>query len=381
MKALVVGSGMSGAAAARLLADAGHEVVVLEARGHAGGNCYDEEQGGVRVHQYGPHLFHTNDEAVWQFLSRFTEWTEYRHTVVADTRLGRISIPYNLQTEAQLGWRLTDEEIRDLIFVEYSAKQWGVPWEEMPAAITGRVPTRRDNADDGYFTDRFQGQPKHGYAALFTKMLEGIPVQLGVEKAAWREVAKAMGAELVIYTGKVDEYFGYCYGRLPYRSLRFEHTRSTEGLPHAVINQCNALPWTREYDHRWFSGQGGGAGHGEDGGDGAAAFVAPGAWDAGAGKDASQDAGKCENVGKMETVLTKEYPLAHDGTNEPYYPMPFGEGMALYQRYKELALLARAAAQAAEEPRTVFLGRLATYSYLDMWMAVAQAMVKLRGWI
>lgn len=356
MKTFIIGSGMSGATAARLLADAGHEVQVLECRDHAGGNCHDERlENGVRLHRYGPHLFHTNDETVWNFLSRFTEWTDYRHRVVADTRLGRISIPYNLKTEAQLGRRLTDAEIRDLIFVEYSAKQWGVPWEEMPAAITGRVPTRRENDDDGYFTDRFQGQPKEGYAALFTRMLEGIPVRLGLEKEAWRE--EAARADLVIYTGKVDEYFGYQLGRLPYRSLRFEDTRSRERLPHAVINQCNMLPWTRMYDHRWFSEGSGGVpgGNGENG-----------ALENKAGTDLAADDGE-----RPETVLTKEYPLAHDETNEPYYPMPFGGGMALYQQYKALA---------DAEPRTVFLGRLATYSYLDMWMAVAQAMVKTRRW-
>jgi len=349
MKTLIIGSGMSGATAARLLADGGHGVQVLECRDHAGGNCHDEDQGGVRLHQYGPHLFHTNDEQVWNFLSRFTAWTDYRHRVVADTRLGRISIPYNLRTEAQLGRRLTDEEIRDLVFVEYSSKQWGVPWEEMPAAITGRVPTRRENDDDGYFTDRFQGQPKDGYAALFERMLEGIPVQLGVEKDAWRK--EAAGADLVIYTGKIDEYFGYCHGQLPYRSLRFEHTRTTERLPHAVINQCNALPWTRIYDHRWFSESAGQAG----------ALI-----------DKAKTGLVTGDALPQETVITKEYPMAHDRTNDPYYPMPFGEGMALYQRYKEFA---------DAEPRTIFLGRLATYSYLDMWMAVAQARVKLREFI
>jgi UDP-galactopyranose mutase len=134
------------------------------------------------------------------------------------------------------------------------------------------------------------------------------------------------GVDRVIYKGKIDEYFGCSLGRLPYRSLRFEHRRSRERLPHAVINQCNRLPHTREYDHAYFS---------------------------------LED--------PEETVITREYPLAHDASNEPYYPMPFGEGQALYQRYKELA---------AAEKDTLFLGRLATYSYLDMWMAVAQAMVK-----
>ena len=126
MKGLIIGSGMSGATAARLLADAGQSVTVHETRDHAGGNCHDERLGNeVVLRRYGPHLFHTNDEKVWDFLSRFTAWTDYRHPVVADTRLGRISIPYYLKTEAQLGRRLTDGDIRDLVFVEYFAKEWG----------------------------------------------------------------------------------------------------------------------------------------------------------------------------------------------------------------------------------------------------------------
>jgi len=329
MKVLIVGAGISGCTAARLLADEGHAVEVWEARDHTGGNCHDERVGEVTVHKYGPHLFHTNDRKVWEFLSRFTAWKDYRHTVMADTRLGRISIPYSPVTERQLGRSLSDEEIRELIFVEYSEKQWGIPWDRLPAAITGRIPTRRTDEDDRYFTDTYQGQPADGFAAMFSRMLEAIPVRTGLDRQAWRTVTRQY--DLVIYTGKIDEYFHYSLGRLPYRSLRFEHRRSRERLTHAVINQCNRLPHTREYDHAWFS---------------------------------------MENP--AETVITREYPLVHDETNEPYYPMPFGEGQALYQRYKELA---------AAEPRTLFLGRLATYSYLDMWMAVAQAMVKVGGFL
>jgi len=326
MNILVVGAGISGCAAARLLADQGHAVEVLDSRPHSGGNCHDERQGEVTVHCYGPHLFHTNDKEVWDFLSRFTGWTDYRHKVVADTSLGRISIPYSLKTEAQLGRKLSDGEIRELIFVDYSEKQWGVPWDDLPAAIKCRVPFRRDNGDDHYFTDAYQGQPAAGYAAMFNRMLEGIPLQVGVDKEAWR--SRRQDFDRVIYTGKIDEYFGYACGRLPYRSLRFEHRRSAEGLPHAVINQCNRLPYTREYDHAWFN------------------LESP-----------------------AETLITREYPEAHHGSNEPYYPMPFGEGRELYRKYRDLA---------AGESDTIFLGRLATYSYLDMWMAVAQAMVKVR---
>ncbi len=331
MKVHVIGSGISGSTAARLLVDAGHQVEVLETRDHIGGNCYDERQpGGWTFHRYGPHLFHTNDENVWRFLSRFTEWDDYVHRVVADTKLGRISIPYNLVTEQQLGGRLSDVEIRELVFVDYSRKQWGVSWEDLPGAITGRVPTRRESEDTRYFTDVFQGQPKRGFAGLFNQMLNGIPVHLGCGPEQWRRFSKT--ADLLVFTGKIDAYFGEAFGKLPYRSLRFEHERSAIRLDHAVINQCNSRPETRVYDHRWFS-------EGSRGG----------------------------NAG--QTVVTREFPVAHDDTNDPYYPMPFGDGRTLYQKYKALA---------DAERRTVFLGRLATYSYLDMWMAVAQVMTKLR---
>ncbi len=332
---VVIGSGLSGTVASSLLRHAGYRVNLFETRTHVAGNCFDKRDDNFVVHAYGPHLFHTNDQEVWNFLSESTEWTGYQHLVLADTPQGRIPIPYNSQTECWLGRRYRDQEIRDLIFKDYSQKQWGIPWEQMPAAITGRVPMRRENEDMRYFTDKYQGQPKDGYTAMFERMLEGIPVHLGVGKDEWRK--HAAKADLVIYTGKIDEYFNYCYGRLPYRSLRFEHQRSRERLPVAVINQCNTLPYTRMYDHRYFSEE--------------SAIGAP-----------PLPEGE-------ETIITKEYPMAHDETNEPFYPMPFGEGQALYQKYKKLA---------DGEKKTIFIGRLATYSYLDMWMAVKQAMVKLR---
>jgi UDP-galactopyranose mutase len=331
---VIVGSGLSALTGFKLLSG-NYRPLILEQGREFGGNCADSSNSSGVIHTYGPHLFHTNDAAVWQFLSKFTYWTGYKHRVVADTTRGRISIPYSQTTERQLGKSLSDKAIRDIIFRDYSEKQWGIPWEQMPAAITGRVPMRRENEDTRYFTDKYQGQPKDGYTAMFERMLEGIPVHLGVGKDEWRK--HAAKADLVIYTGKIDEYFNYCYGRLPYRSLRFEHQRSRERLPVAVINQCNTLPYTRMYDHRYFSEE--------------SAIGAPPLPEG------------------DETIITKEYPMAHDETNEPFYPMPFGEGQALYQKYKKLA---------DAEKKTIFIGRLATYSYLDMWMAVKQAIVKLR---
>ncbi len=356
MKAIIIGAGLSGTSAAVSLLECGYTIEIFESRLHKAGNCSDEKRGITTLHTYGPHLFHTNDDEVWNFLSRFTEWTPNQHKVVADTARGRISIPYNYNTIKQLRGELTDAEIRELIFADYSAKQWGMPWHELPAAITGRVPARRENADDRYFTDKYQAQPKEGYTKMFERMLEGIPVHLGVGKEEWRKHAGK--ADLVIYTGKIDEYFNYCYGRLPYRSLRFEHYESTERLPHAVINQCNPKPYTRIYDHRYFTECNSPALTAEPQTLPPEDALPRGAvkWD-----------GRSE--GAPATIITKEYPMAHDSTNEPFYPMPFGPGMELYQKYKKLA---------DAEPRTIFLGRLATYSYLDMWMAVKQAMVKLR---
>jgi UDP-galactopyranose mutase len=322
----ITGAGLSGATAASLLKRAGHEVIIFEQRPHRGGNCYDEKQGEVTVHKYGPHLFHTESAMVWKFLSRFTAWNNYEHRVLADTALGRIPIPWSLASEALVGRGLNDAEVRQLIFVDYSEKMWGVPFSDLPDTIRNRVPLRRTDRDTRYFTDRYQGQPVDGYTAMFQRMLEGIPIILGAGEKDWR--AQAQRADLHIYTGKVDGYFDYRYGRLPYRSLRFEYERSQTRLPTTSINQCNTLPWTRVTDNAYFL-----------------------------------------NENPAETVLTKEFPMAHDETNEAFYPMPFGEGREAYARYR---LLAKA------EPKTLFLGRLATYCYLDMWMAVAQTLTAIR---
>jgi UDP-galactopyranose mutase len=326
MEILITGTGLSGASAAAILSQAAHELQVYDTRPHVGGNCHDELQQDVTVHKYGPHIFHTDSAMVWNFLSRFTEWNNYRHRVLADTALGRIPIPWSTASAAVVGRELSDAEVQKLIFVDYSEKMWGVPFAALPDAIRNRVPLRRAAGDTRYFTDRYQGQPKQGFSTMFARMLEGIPVHTGADENAWQKEAKK--ADLHIYTGKIDAYFSYCYGRLPYRSLRFEHERSKQRQVATSINQCNTLPWTRVTDHAWFL-----------------------------------------NENPAETVLTKEFPMAHDETNEAFYPMPFGEGRELYARYR---LLAKA------EPRTIFLGRLATYCYLDMWMAVAQALTALK---
>lgn len=324
-KAIIVGAGISACTAAQILKKQGFQIEIFESRPHIGGNCYTKDEYGITFHKYGPHLFHTNDKNVWDFLSDFTSWSDYRHKVIACTHRGNFPIPFNKVSESIVG-ELSDSEIINLVFRDYSAKQWGVPWEELPDSIKNRVPKRRDNDNCDYFTDKYQGQPKHGFTEMFNGMLEGVMIHTGVEKNAWKKSAKT--AEFVVYTGKIDEYFDYCYGRLPYRSLDFNHSWNKPS-DSAVFNKCTSdFSYTRVYDHSF--------------------------WSPGYDK-------KC----RPHSLVTYETPCAHTVENEPYYPMPFGEGAEVYKKYRALA---------DNEKDVVFVGRLATYKYLDMWMAVRQTM-------
>lgn len=322
MRVVVVGAGLAGAVAARLMADDGHAVEVFESRGHIGGNCYDAWQDGVLVHQYGPHCFHTDKAAVWEFMGRFTKFRETGYGVMANTPLGMIPIPFN-DVSAELVGDLTAEEIRALLFVDYSEKHWGVPWAEIPKAITGRVPQRRVGRDCRYHLDRWQGVPVEGFTRMFESMLEGIPVHLNCEEEAWRRVA----ADHVVFTGSIDDYFHRSSGVLEYRSLDFQYSLEPK-REHLQINECNRVNrWTRAVDHsHWMD----------------------------------QDV--------ATTVIGREFPCEWDGTNTRFYPKPFGGNPELFQRYW---------AAAKAERGVSFLGRLATYKYLDMDDVVAQVMVKL----
>jgi UDP-galactopyranose mutase len=328
MKINIIGCGLSGITAAVLLKDKGHDVEIFESRNHIGGNCYDEKQDGVTIHKYGSHIFHTNDEDVWKFLNRYTSFNNYEHKVRANTSLGLISIPYNNKTIEQIGKDLSTSEIQELIFRKYSERHWGVSWEDLPASISSRVPTKRDNWDERYFTDKYQGIPSKGYTEMFNNMLDGIKVNVGVSK----EEYKKLKYDKMIYTGKPDEFYDFYFGKLPYRSLRFEHNKVKKDENFswekgAVINECNTLPFNRTMDN-----------------------------------------GVYLNENLSHTILTRDYPEEHNEKNDPIYPKDFGEGMRIFSEYKKLI---------RSEKDILFLGRLATYKYLDMWMAIKQAMVKL----
>lgn len=372
--AVVIGSGIAGAAAARVLAEEqGKQVLVLERRPHIGGNCYDrEDEYGFLIHQYGPHIFHTNDEEVYAWLSRFTDWYEFGHEVVARVGERLIPVPFNLNTLKMVygeekGERLagklantfgagarvpilklreqTDPEIQAIadfvyenIFLKYTMKQWGQKPEEIDPAVTGRVPVVI-SYDNRYFGDKYQGMPKDGYTPMFEKILAhpGIEVRTGTDAREILELRKEEGKVYlegrefdgaVIYTGAADELFGCRYGRLPYRSLRFdfEHYRIPDYQGHSVVNYTVSEEFTRITEFKHLTGQ------------------------------------KAEG-----TTIVKEYPFAYTGAEGeiPYYAILNEENLALYQRY---------AALAEKFPDFYLLGRLAEYKYYNIDAMAARAL-------
>lgn len=350
---LVVGAGFAGAVCAERLASAGRRVLVIDRRPHIAGNAYDELDGaGVRIHAYGPHLFHTNGKRIFDYLSRFTTWLFYEHRVLAAVGGRLYPMPINRRTindlyglsldEAGVGAFLagareprarieTSEDVvlssvgRDLcekFFRGYTKKQWGLDLSELSAGVAARIPTRT-NDDDRYFTDTFQFMPADGYTALFGRMLDhpGIEVELEVDYASIRG---QIDAELTVYTGPIDAYFDYRYGKLPYRSLEFEHIHLPETRQHqavGTINYPNDHEYTRITEFKHLTGQ------------------------------------ECSG-----TSIVREYPRS---SGEPYYPIPRPENEALFKRYQELA---------NAEAHVKFVGRLAQYRYYNMDQVVGAAL-------
>ena len=358
---LVVGAGFAGSVIAeRLAADGDKRVMIVDRRPHIAGNAYDHtNDDGILIHQYGPHIFHTNSQEVFSYLSRFTEWRPYEHRVLASVRDMLVPMPINLDTINRIyGLQLESDdleaffaeraerierirtsedvvvsrvgrELYEMFFQGYTRKQWGLDPSQLDASVTSRIPIRT-NRDDRYFNDAFQAMPLHGYTRMFQNMLDhpNIELMLGVD---YRDVEDEIQANEIVYTGPIDEYFGYRFGKLPYRSLRFDHqTIDREWLqPVAVVNYPMDKPYTRVTEYKYLTGQ-----------------------------------------QHEKTSVTYEYSQSE---GDPYYPIPRAENAELYAKYKALA---------DTTPGVHFVGRLATYKYYNMDQVVAQALTtyaKIKG--
>jgi UDP-galactopyranose mutase len=350
---LIVGAGFCGSTLAeRLARGAGKNVLVVDRRQHIGGNAYDHYNAdGVLVHKYGPHIFHTNSKDVFDYLSSFTAWRPYEHRVRASVEGMLVPIPINLDTintlygtsltafdvEAFLATRAerretiaTSEdviinkvgrELYELFFRQYTRKQWGLDPSELDSEVIARIPVRT-NRDDRYFSDTYQAMPRHGYTRMFEQMLDHARIKV-LLNTDYAEIKATIPYKEVIYTGPIDEYFDYRFGRLPYRSLRFEHVTVDDRLaqPVAVVNYPNQHAYTRVTEFKHLTGQ-----------------VHP------------------------KTSLVYEFPVA-DG--DPYYPIPTKENAELYKQYRALA---------RETPGVHFAGRLGTYKYYNMDQVTGQAL-------
>jgi UDP-galactopyranose mutase len=351
---LIVGAGFAGSVLAeRLASQAGQKVLIIDKRNHVGGNAYDHyNDDGILVHKYGPHIFHTNGERIFQYLSQFTEWRPYEHRVLAHVDRQLLPIPINrttvnrlyglsLQTEVECEafyasraepvehCRTSEDvvvskvgrELYEKFFRGYTRKQWGLDPSELDAQVTARVPTRT-NCDDRYFTDTFQAMPLHGYTRMFDRMLAhpNIKIMLNVD---YREVAGVIPYREMIFTGPIDQFFDYRFGKLPYRSLEFRHETldQEQALPVAVVNYPNHHDYTRVTEFKHLTGQ-----------------------------------------KHPKTGVVYEFPRAE---GDPYYPIPKPECTALYNKYKALADVTSG---------VHFVGRLATYKYYNMDQVVSQAL-------
>ncbi len=350
---LIVGAGLFGSVFARVMTDAGKKCIVIDKRNHVAGNIYSETIDGINVHMYGPHIFHTDKEAVWRFVNRFASFNHFRYEPMANYKGSLYNLPFNMNTFHQI-WgintpqeaqgiiarqaseikgepknleeqaiSLVGRDIYEILIKEYTEKQWGRDCKDLPAQIIKRLPVRM-RFDNNYFNHPYQGIPVGGYTKMIEKMLDGIEVVLNTEYKA-----NNIEAKRIIYTGTIDGYYKYRYGALEYRSLRFEH----EVLDITNYQGCAGMnftshdvPYTRIVEHKHF---------------------------------------EFRNIDEPKTVITREYSQKWELGNEPYYPIADSKNQALYQRYAELA---------KNESKIVFGGRLGEYKYYDMDMVIDRAL-------
>lgn len=354
---VIAGAGLYGSVFANEAKARGFKCLVIEKREHTGGNIFCKEMNGINVHYYGAHIFHTNNETVWKYVNRFVEFNNYINSPIANYRGNLYNLPFNMNTFYQL-WKVkTPEEAMEIIFTQrikhqtkdpknleemalsqvgediyyklikgYTEKQWGKPATELPAFIIQRIPLRF-TFNNNYFHDRYQGIPTGGFNPLIDALLEGTEILLDTDFLANKEFYTNQ-ARKVIYTGEIDRYFDYCFGKLEYRSLVFDH-QLLEGVSNfqgnAVMNYTeSSIPFTRVLEHKHFE-------FGE------------------------QD----------DTVITYEYSEDFNGDNDPYYPVNDTVNNNLYQQYKNLA---------AKDSKLHFGGRLGAYKYYNMDQVIEEAL-------
>ena len=357
---LIVGAGMFGSVCARELTDNGHRCLVIDKRNQIAGNAYTENLDGINVHKYGAHIFHTSNKKIWDYVNKFAEFNQYRHTVIANYEKDIYHLPFNMFTFNKI-WGVTTpndakkkiesqrvtenptnleeqsislvgEDIYKILIKGYTEKQWGRKCKELPSSIIKRLPVRFVWNND-YYDDVYQGIPIGGYTKMFEKMLEGIEVKTDIDyfinKNHWDSLANK-----VIFTGKIDEYYDYKFGELEYRSLKFYKKLLNEKdfQVNSDVNYTDGdVQYTRIIEHKHF------------------------------------EFGEQDN-----TVITYEYPDDWDKTKVPYYPVNDDKNNKIYKKYKELA---------DNDDKVVFGGRLAEYKYYDMHQVVGSALKKVDRWL
>lgn len=353
---LVVGSGLFGSVFAHEAHKTGKSVLVLEKKDHIGGNVYTEKISGIQVHKYGAHIFHTNNKEVWDYINQFGEFNDYRHKVIANYKGEYYDLPFNMNTFKQMWGVKNAEEAKQIIKIQsatikkepinleeqcismvgtdiyerlvkgYTEKQWGRKCKDLPISIIKRLPLRFEYNSD-YFDDCYQGVPINGYTNIIRKMLNGIEVKLNCDFLKHRN---DIDYNKLVYTGPIDALFDYRYGRLDYRSLRFEiELLNMDDFQHcSVINYTDYnTPYTRIIEHKHFE----------------------------------------KNEKKM-TIITREYPVNWEEGLEPYYPINDQKNDILYERYKSLA---------NGDKKLIIGGRLGNYKYYDMDETIEES---LRSW-
>lgn len=354
---LIVGAGVFGSVCAYELSKIGKKCLVIDKRDTIGGNCYTENVNGIHVHKYGAHIFHTNEKYLWDYINQFAEFKQYTHNVIANYKDEIYSLPFNMLTFNKLWDITTPEEAKNIIEVQsnhinepqnleeqaiklvgkdiydklikgYTEKQWGKPCNELPKSIIKRLPVRF-TWDNNYFNDKYIGMPIGGYTQIFDKMLENTEVWLNKDYFNNRDFYNSL-ANKVIYTGPIDRFFSYQFGKLEYRSLKWEtkilEKDNFQGVP--VMNYTYSdIPYTRILEHKWFDYQ-----------------------------------------NQKGTVISYEYPEEYNGHNEPYYPIRNEVNTEIYKKYHELTNSLKT---------YIFGGRLGNYTYYDMHQVMAQALKKI----